>query len=615
MATSAGEVEVTLTLKQTDFNRMLAQSQQQLQDFGEKSSNFISDNSVAITAALAAIVEFAKGAIEAYTEQETATNRLVKAMESQGIASQATVSHMQDMARSLEQLTGVQDNVITSAQAMLTTFGLQGPVLDQALKAALDLSAGMGIDLNSAVMMLGKAFEGHLTILQRYGIQVNKNIDPTKRFSTVLGEVETRFGGQAAAQAATFGGQITLLGDAFEHVQEEAGKFIAGAGAGIVPWLTQMMKTLADSISVINEARQGMSSIFEFIGTYALSAIGALILSILKAIDAVRQFIVVGIGQLLINLPGISNLLKLMGVNVQQLTAAFPALVAAMDPIHRALTATSQGIEDTIVKWQASIIQEKQATNAVVSNENDKVTAYQNTYTQYVAILDQQGTYVKDKLAEEVKMRSDQAATLLKAQQEFVKSFSTSEADMWNEVNSLAQNFMDGFAKGFALMIVEGKNFSEAMKALFADMATEIIEWIIKMIVKMLIYLALREAAESFGGVGVAISNAMALVSNSGLTGMASGGMITEPSVVTGLVTGRQNLVGEAGPEAVMPQNTIPQGQGGAGGGITINISGQLIEGDAQSWQRLVTDKIVPAIRRFTMSTPTGPFTRRRGVA
>ena len=89
----------------------------------------------------------------------------------------------------------------------------------------------------------------------------------------------------------------------------------------------------------------------------------------------------------------------------------------------------------------------------------------------------------------------------------------------------------------------------------------------------------------------------------------ATGGVIDEPTMLTGLRSGKQGIMGEAGPEAIVPMN------GGGGGDIHIHINGAFIEGDPGFWQRLIRERIAPEIRRWTMSSPVGPFQRYRGTA
>jgi hypothetical protein len=110
---------------------------------------------------------------------------------------------------------------------------------------------------------------------------------------------------------------------------------------------------------------------------------------------------------------------------------------------------------------------------------------------------------------------------------------------------------------------------------------------------------------------------------------MASGGVIAEPSIITGMRSGKSFVAGEAGNEAVVPLKEMTHagsnrqmdmrgfgslaGSGGGGMSVTVNISGQFIEGDQSKWQSLIKNKIVPEIRRWTQSNPNGPFERKRG--
>jgi len=583
VATSAGEVEVKLTLNAGDFKKVMGQSKDALQDFSGGAKAFIGE--LAGIFSFAAIADFFKKSLEAYSEQEAAISKLTRALENHGIASESMVKHLEDTSAHFEQLTGVEDNLITSAQTVLVNFGLQGDAMDKATKAALDLSAATGIDLNSAATLLGKAFEGNTGTLSRYGIQVNKNLDPTKKFASVLQEVNTKFGDASTAQAGTFTGQMKLMGDAFNHLQEAIGKIIAGEGGGMIKWITDLIQKTTDALNVIGNARAQFNSLGDFLKTFAISILGTIVLTITGLIQKIFE--------MESHIPVIGKLYGMLASQIKQ---------------------TNNWIEDQIAALQTQKLISAETTGVLVTNEATKVKEFHNTYVQWQAVTDQQSQYTKDKLAEEMKLRSEQAAALKAAQIDFAKNFVTTSADMWTAVGGFANHFTQGLSDGLAAALVQGKSFGEAMKALWQDLATEIISWIIKMIIKMLIFLALREAAESFGPVGAAISNAMGVVAGAGaITHAASGGTITEPSVITGLRSGKQIMAGEAGPETISPLHATDGG--GSGGGITVNISGQFIEGDPASWQKLINEKIVPAIRRFTMATPTGPFTRRRGVA
>jgi phage-related minor tail protein len=205
-------------------------------------------------------------------------------------------------------------------------------------------------------------------------------------------------------------------------------------------------------------------------------------------------------------------------------------------------------------------------------------------------------------------------------------------ANAWTDFHKVMQNLtqqtFDNFGKAMADVIVDSKSFSDAMKGIWKSLIKSLISEIIALIAKLIVALALKSALGLGGAtVGAAASNIASLTKIAGKA--ASGAMINEPSLVTGLKSGKTILAGEAGAEAIVP---LGGGSGGANktaqemgtsfagamdsGGVTLNvsISGQFLEADESVWQRMFRDKILPEIRRATMSNPTGNFIRRRGA-
>lgn len=583
MATTAGEIEVKLTLKATDFNKLMGQSKAQVQDFGSVSKAVMGE--VAKIFTFVAIAGFFKDSMEAFAEQELASAKLVRALENQGHATKETVSHLEQMATALSSVSAVADEVITGAQAQLVSFGLEGDALDKTTRAALDLSAGMGIDLTQATQLLGKAFVGETGALGRYGIKIADNLGPTEKFAAVLGQVNSRFSGQAAAQAATFTGKMSLLKVEFNELQETIGKLLSGKSGGLIKWLMDITTSLNNTLKASSANSSGWMLLANIIGTTVISTF----------ILIERAFF--GLIGTLVN---ILAKLPLIGIG-------FRAFAVTVDMVNK-------GIDLQAKLLKAALDASTANKDGLLKNEKDKEEDFDNKNKKHMDV--QQA--MSDWLQKNQEKDFDQWKTLNKDKEDelekFAKLFVTTHAQMWDQIGHFVDKFMDGLSEGLAQSIMEGKSFADSMRQMFRQMATEILGWIIKMIIKMLIFLALREAAEKFGPVGMAVSSAMGAAANSGLTGMASGGTISEPSILTGLRSGRQHIVGEAGPEAVVPMN-MANSEGGGRGSINISISGQFIEGDAGSWQKLINEKIVPAIRRHTMINPTGNFNRRRGVA
>lgn len=580
MATQAGELEVKLTLKQGEFQKMLGESQKQVQSFGTKVGSWVKENRLMLAAAFTAITVFAKKSVDAYGEQEVAVAKLVKALENQGIASDATVNHLQSLASELQNLTGYGDEAIISMQALLTTFGLQGDTLDRATRATLDMASAQGVDLTAAAQLVGKAFVGETGALSRYGIIVDKGLDSTQKFEAVMKQLETRFGGTAQATASTFAGQIKIMGAAFSDLQEEIGRMIAGDGARLVTWMTGVIQRVSQALSYISTVRQEL-------GGFSMM-IKMVVVEILRSIALTLVDLIAKVVALIGHLPLMGKASAKAGQEILLVRDAINAQIDAM---------------------QSSMDTKGRETAAALQGEKQKQAAFKNTAVQEVAIMDGLNLYIKDKLAEEVKLRADQQKELEQAKQKFAESFLVTEADMWDAATGMANQAIDAFGRGFAQMIMAGQKFSDVMNQIWKNMAEAVIAEIGRMIAKWLAFMAIKSAASAFGGpLGGVIGGFM-----------AEGGVIAEPSVITGLRSGRTIMAGEAGPEMVVPTKNMTASEmggmpGGGGGSVTINITGQFIEGDVNSWQRLMREKIIPEIRRFTMVNPTGPFNRRRGV-
>lgn len=582
MATPAGEIEVKLTLNKSEFQRLLGDSQKDLKSANDSMLRTVQGFATGLGLALsgAAIFKFLESSLAAFGENEVAVNKLTNALRNQGIASQELVDRLQGVATALQSETGVSDEAILSAQTMLTTFGLQGDQMDKTVRSALDLSASLGIDLTQAATLLGKAFVGETGMLSRYGIVVNKNIDSSKKFETVLGQVNARFGGAAVAQAATYTGRLNIMKQSFNDLMESIGKLLKGPAGGLIQWITGLVKGLSDSFSWTAKNTSGWATFGSIIATTVVTTFRVLLDILLTVISKILMML---------------SILPKIGGFFADFANKTNALKTEMDGV---LALALRGIQSVLAGF-GSIKDEAIATSE-----------------ELFKAIEEPSTFAKDNMAEDVKARTKYYADLKGAQQAFAAEFQVTEADLWDFGRQQVGQFFHAIGEGFADMIMEGKSFGDSLKEIFADLTHAVLAYIGEMIAKMLALLALKAAlGAGFGGAGFGIGS---------LFGAAEGGVIGEPSVITGLRSGRQMLAGEAGPEFIVPQKNMTASEmggspsGGGGGGalaITFNINGQFLEADANKWGQLLREKVIPQIQRYTMISPTSNFNRRRGVA
>lgn len=166
--------------------------------------------------------------VKAYGAQEKAELTLRQAMQQTGTYTQYAWIETVKYAGELQKLTSVGDEVIIEAQRQLTTFGLYGDKLNETTKAALDLSAGLGIDLKAATLLLGKAALGETQTLSRYGIVIEEGLNKTQKFDAALQQVQQRFGGAAQAAAQTTIGQLEQMNLQYGDLKEKIGELLVG---------------------------------------------------------------------------------------------------------------------------------------------------------------------------------------------------------------------------------------------------------------------------------------------------------------------------------------------------------------------------------------------------
>lgn len=262
---------------------------------------------------------------------------------------------------------------------------------------------------------------------------------------------------------------------------------------------------------------------------------------------------------------------------------------------------------------QKNIVLANTNAAAVVQGEAEKqeaIVATGEIFQEDVILRTQTDLIASDeRIQQAIKEGAERNAVSIKSKE--LSIFNTKE---WTSFAKDATGQMfDSFGSGMADMIFEGRKFKDVMSSIFKSMARAFVAQVAKMIAKWLAFMALKAAFG--GGVGAFLQH---------------GGIIGEPTLMRGLISGQTAIAGEAGPEMIVPAKGAARGGirpfapgqapsvGGGGDGsgmnLTININGQFLESTPSKWQLLVREKIVPEIQRWTMISPTGPFIRKRGA-
>jgi len=604
MATNAGTIVVNLRASTEKFQRGIKKAQNSLKGFGNSTKRFIADNKLAIGLGVGAFVAGIAKVTKAASDLEETQGKFNTVFRgSTEVAEQFAKELQTSYATSEEEakrfLSTIQDTLVPMGLMRDEATNISGSVV----KLAADLGSFNNLPTEEVVKAIQSAMVGNLETVRKFGISLraasidqailNKGMAKSSDEITEAQRVQERLTqimagssdaiGDMARTSESFANQTKKLNAEWNNFLVTLGQFTIGPGKAGVVILTNMVTELNAGIKSISTMSQEFKTFTGFLETNFVAVLGAVALAVLDMIEQI---------------PFVSTIIKKLGGDLDR---------------------TRTIIEDQIVAWNATNIASEEAAEKMVGSEDKKQKALIKTKDVLVETKEEEKQFSLDTADALFQDNVKDAQKRMEGEKKFAAFFNTSRKDVADFAMSQANNMFESFGQGTADMILEGRKFGDVIKAIWKDLARAVIAQIAKMIVKWLAFQALKAAATGgFGGF------------------FASGGIISEPSVITGLRSGVTHIAGEAGPEAVVPLDSIRNssaqrnesaeeiagGNGGGGGGssrggavnVNVSITGMFIEGNENKWQRLIREKIVPEISRFTMGRPIGPFNRKRGV-
>lgn len=290
-------------------------------DVGGTIKDKLKANTVQLGAAFAGVTGVMYGAIKAFDESQASVNQLEAVLKSTGGAAGVTKDEVLELSAALQQQSTFSDESVTGAQNLLLTFTKIGKdIFPEATQTVLDMSVALGQDLKSSSIQLGKALQDPVlgvTALRRVGVSFNEQqldmiktmVESGKQLDAqkfILKELATEFGGSALAKSKTFGGQMTILKNNVNDLQETIGmgllnalsKMVGGGGFGGVSdaiiKLNEFLKTHQDILLGLSVVLIVLAATFGGLFIAALIATAGaagLVIGALGAIVAVAAFV------------------------------------------------------------------------------------------------------------------------------------------------------------------------------------------------------------------------------------------------------------------------------------------------------------------------------------
>ena len=248
--------------------------------------------------------EFVKG-MNAANAEELALTKLANSMALSGQYTTESMKSLQDFAGEMEALTNVGDDVVANNLSILSSLTkLDAEGLKTAQKSALDMSAALGIDLESATRLVGKAVNGQTEALKRYGISVDEGSSKSERLTNIT-KALSNMQGSAGGATQNFQGILGRIANTWGNITEVVGAAITRNKA-----VVEVLKVVSDTLTDFQNSANGSSEslkelvangLIVFIQTtaYTVQAIDVVIKS-LEALYHAAQTIANGLGTVLL---------------------------------------------------------------------------------------------------------------------------------------------------------------------------------------------------------------------------------------------------------------------------------------------------------------------------
>lgn len=174
-------------------------------------------------AASAMFQTFIVDGVAASSEAIDNMNQLNYALAQTGQYTEQSSDSLAAWAGELQKTTKYEDDAIIKSAAFIQTLGkLDEDGLKKATEGAMNLSAALGIDLDTATKMVGKAAAGEVAAFGKLGIKIEEGATKAETFSRTL-KALADLGPAATKSAESYSGALARGAHAFGEIQEQTG--------------------------------------------------------------------------------------------------------------------------------------------------------------------------------------------------------------------------------------------------------------------------------------------------------------------------------------------------------------------------------------------------------
>jgi len=628
MSVLAGELLVKVTGDSKDVKAELKTAEKETDSFVaklEKNKKKVEAVTKAFAVASAAMTGILALSLREAAKQEAAETRLSAALRTLGKDTSEVRNQFKGMANELQQLTGMADDEMLDSMTQLINITGDYNMALENTKLVADVSRGAQVNMATAARLVGMAYIGQTAQLTRYGIKLEEGVKGTE----ALIAVQSRFAGQAEAFGNTLKGQTQLL---MNNIGDIAEMF----GMALLPQVTTFLKSTNELASSLTQLNPGVVSVTANLGLFSIAVtglvagVGLFTLAIMKLRGAIimlspvtNAFLLMLRGHPIIALVtaiglGIVGLITLAEKYVEanaKMGESMEAADAKQRKIHEDKLRRAEQ-EFIFLKQNTKLLLDREEAGEKLSQQEEEILRRSLRKLQDLQLEIQDETRliaVIDKKTESMKKSNNTEKAAIDLHKEHSKRIKQLVGEYENNAAELEsfQSRVQEVSSGLSLVFetlgneifVTELKLMDAIKLVMKTMLDTIIDaFILRLKAQMAIYVAQMfdpaHTATATAGIIATGGQIAGLALLKGMVGrlfaMADGGIVTRATPA---------LIGEAGPEAVIPLRELqPMIQEAVDNSITNNNITFIINADridsGINWDALIKSKIKPALER-----------------
>lgn len=246
------DVQITIDVNAKDAQQSLKEFGKTAQDIVGKAeagfSSMASGMGKFALAAAGAVASFAaiKKAVSEAVEEENGVRQLNLALAGTGEFSAEASKSMLAFADSLGDVTGLGDDAIRTSLTLAKSFGVTNEQAQELVRAATNLSAVTGQDLDLTVRQLGQTLDGSVGKLGNLGAEFRNLTEEQAKNLGVIDLINSKYGEAGEALGQTFSANLARLSKAFDDSFKAIGTEIINDNQ-----IKQLITSFATALKVI----------------------------------------------------------------------------------------------------------------------------------------------------------------------------------------------------------------------------------------------------------------------------------------------------------------------------------------------------------------------------